>query len=485
MKKISILLLITKILFVPHLLAQNGSGNRPNIVFFMTDDQAYDALDGRGRFPYFRMPHVERIAAQGISFRNGFCTTSLCSPSRATCLTGMYSHKTGVPNNDPEVDPHSNLVFISEMLQQAGYDTAFIGKWHQAHTNAPRRGFHHWASFTGQGTYQDPVFNVNGEEIVHKKYNTDVITDYAVEWIASRPSNKPFAIFVWHKAPHEPQISAPRHISYYLDIPVPEPHNYRSSFVGKPEWLRRGQLHGLFPTGWNASANLTIPPLLSVTKVYNDKDILPFFTEYFRTLEAVNESTGSILDILEQKQYRDNSLIIYTSDNGYNMVAHRSDIDKRTMWEESIRIPFIIQFPGSPSAGTGSDDMVINADFAPTILQAAGIPIPTYFDGRALQPLTASVPPDSWRKSFLYVYKAEPSAPGIVTHVGVRNDRYKYTIFPEETEGLSELYDIKSDPAEVVNLIKNPAYTEVLSHMQSELRRLAADVSYTLPNTLR
>jgi len=455
---------------------------RPNIVFIMTDDQAFDAVTGGERFPSFQMPNLDRLARDGVRFRNAFVTTSLCSPSRATCLTGLYSHKTGVPSNDPGMDPAESMPLISEMLQEAGYTTAFIGKWHMAPTDKPRRGFDYWLSFEGQGVYDDPVLNLNGERFQAKGYITDILTDYAVKWIETRPADKPLALFLWHKAPHEVVKSAERHRSLYRDFDLTEPPSYRDSYLGKPEWLRRGLLFGLHAKEWNEARERPVPPGIGILTSF--EKLKHFAPEYLRALTAVDESTGHILNVLDRTGRRDNSLILYTSDNGMNFFAHQSQIDKRTMWEESIRIPLVIQFPNLLGAGTAVDAMVINVDFAPTILKAAGISVPASMDGRPLQPLVSGRIPADWRKSFLYIYRKESYAPGIATMVGVRTDRFKLICYPEEKEGLGELFDLKADPHEMRNVINDPAYADVRTQMQQEMRRQAAEVDYKLPKDI-
>lgn len=459
----------------------SAPSRRPDIVFIMTDDQAFDAVSNGTRFPFFKMPNLDRLARSGVTFSNAFATTSLCGPSRATCMTGLYSHKTGVPSNDPPVDPAENVPLISELLQKAGYETAFIGKWHMAPGDQPRRGFDYWLSFKGQGVYFDPVLNLNGKEFQAKGYITDILTDYAVDWMEKRPKDKPFALFLWHKAPHEKVESAARHLGLFQGMELAEPPNYRDTYRGKPEWERRGVLYGLHKKAWQEAQGKPVPPEIGVVKPFEKLGLGKLFENYLRALVAVDESTGRVLDTLGKAGRRENSLIIYTSDNGFNIAAHQSPIDKRTMWEESIRIPLVIQFPAEPGAGTKQEAMVLNVDYAPTILDAAGIPIPAYMDGKPLQPLASGQAPGNWRKSFLYVYQRENYAPGIATMAGVRTGRYKYIRYPEEKEGLDELFDLKTDPYELRNAVNDPEYREVLSQMQKELVRLSDETGYKLP----
>ena len=450
---------------------------RPDIVFIMTDDQAVDAVTAGQRFPFFEMPNLDRLAKEGVTFRNAFVTTSICSPSRATCLTGLYSHKTGVPTNDPPRDPADSVKLISERFQEAGYETAFIGKWHMAATDMPRRGFDYWLSFEGQGVYENPILNLNGQPFQTKGYTTDILTDYAVKWIADQPKEKPFALFLWHKAPHSEFVSAARHKERFEGAVLAEPPNFRDSYRDKPEWQRRGLLHGLHREAWDASEGKSIPPEIPILHPWEQLWKKYRYLEYLRTLVAVDESTGRVLDALETAGRRDNALVLYTSDNGFNVFAHQSLIDKRNMWEESIRIPLVIDFPGTEDAGKICEAMVLNVDFAPTLLEAAGLPIPGNMDGYPLQPLIEGRPV-GWRNHFFYLYQQEEYAPGIATMLGVRSDRFKYIHYPETKEGLDELFDLHADPHEMRNVVNDPAYSAVLREMQAQLHRAAQDVDY-------
>lgn len=456
------------------------AARRPDIVFIMTDDQAVDAVTGGARFPFFETPNLDRLAASGVVFRNAFVTTSLCSPSRATCLTGLYSHKTGVPANDPPHDPDESVTLVSERLQAAGYDTAFIGKWHMAATDKPRRGFDHWVSFEGQGVYENPLLNINGTHVQENGYTTDLLTDYAGKWIQSRSPGRPFALFLWHKAPHAKFVAASRHAELYVGEVLPEPPNFRDSYSGKPEWYRRGLLYGLHNAVWNASVEKPVPPEIGLMHSWDELWRGQNYLEYLRTIKAVDESTGRVLDTLEASGRRDNTLILYTSDNGFNVFAHQSLIDKRNMWEESIRIPLFIDFPGSEDTGRVIEEMVLNVDFTPTLLAAAGIPVPDDLDGRPLQPLLKGMPTD-WRDHFFYLYQQEDYAPGIVTMTGVRTERYKYIHYPEPPEQMDELFDLTADPYEMKNVFNDPAYTDVQMQMKNKLRRAAQDVGYETP----
>jgi arylsulfatase A-like enzyme len=345
--------------------------------------------------------------------------------------------------------------------------------------NHPRRGFDHWVSFDGQGVYVDPVLNVNGEEIRESGYTTDLLTDYALEWLRGIPVEQPVALFLWHKAPHAVFVPAPRHEARFEGEEFPEPPNYRDSYRLKPEWYRRGMLYGLHEEEWNASLDEPVPDAVPVLREFGGAVQSESFRDYLRTLLAVDESTGRLLDELDASGRRENALILYTSDNGFNLSAHQSPIDKRNMWEESIRIPLWIDFPGDKLAGRTESAMVLNVDFVPTFLAAAGVELPGELDGRPLQALQEGSPED-WRDSFYYRYEREDFAPGIVTMHGVRTDRYKFILYPETEGGAGELFDLRADPWEMRNVLDDPAYEDVRVRMEAELDRKMREVDARL-----
>jgi len=441
--------------------------SRPNFVFILTDDQAHDAIGLSKRYPFLKTPNMDKLAQEGAWFENAFVTTSLCSPSRACFMTGCYAHRNKVIINAQD-DPEPSVPLVSEVLRANGYQTAFIGKWHMEKHAQPRRGFDYWLSFKGQGEYTDPQLNENGRSFTEKGYITDILTDYACRWL-SRPRSKPFCLFVWHKAVHSPFTPAPRHSLLYPDLQLEEPPNFKDDYKGKPRWLRRGLLYGLRKKEWQQSGDKAIPQTVPPGK-WNPKNAR--FIDYFRDLSAVDESIGTITNTLKTVKQLDNTAVIFAGDNGFMMRAHQSRIDKRVMWEESIRIPLIIRYPKLVKAGSRIREMVLNIDVAPTMLDLAGVDIAGTMQGVSFAPLLAGrqVP---WRDCFLYEYFQEKDfAPGIVTMHGVRTQRYKYIHYPELKDDIDELYDLANDPLEMKNLFSQDDHKKLLKEMQQRLKKL-------------
>ncbi len=422
-----------------------------NILFVMTDDQRWDSLGCMGH-PFLKTPHIDRLAREGALCENMFVTTSLCSPSRATVLSGQYAHRHGVLDNGTLLPPDTPI--WPELLRKAGYETAYIGKWHMGGiTDEPRPGFDHWVSFKGQGPYFNPTFNVNGVREKTEGYTTDLITDRAVAWIEGRGA-KPWAMVVGHKATHSDFRPAPRHAAIFSDVKIPDPMadddaNYRNV----PHWVRaqRKTWHG-------------------VDGMYDGKMTWEdFYRNYHRCLVAVDESMGRLLEALEKKGVLDTTLILFTSDNGFLHGEHGL-IDKRCMYEESIRIPMLARCPEIITAGRRVAPMILNIDDAPTLLDAAGIPAPPTMQGRSFLPLLRGeeIP---WRSSFLYEYFFERDFAETPTVLGVRTQTHKLMTF-HGIRDVDELYDLSQDPRERRNLIADPAAKEVKDSLKAELLRL-------------
>ncbi len=407
---------------------------RPNIIFILIDDQRFDMLSCLGH-PFLQTPNIDALLKKGLLFENMFVTTSLCSPSRASILTGQYAHKHGVLDNATPLPPR--VPIFPEELRKAGYETAFIGKWHMGgDSDQPRPGFDHWISFRGQGVYLNPTLNVNGERVEKKGYVTDLLTDEAMNFL-DRPHDKPFFLYLSHKAVHADFVPAERHKGSYAREQYPHPDSMadtEDNYRGKPDWVRaqRRSWHGVDG--------------MYDKKIKFDK----FARDYAETLRAVDDGVGRIVESLRRKNLLDSTLIIYTSDNGFQMGEHGL-IDKRTMYEASIRVPLIVHWPKFVKPGTRRSEMILNLDFAPTILEAAGAKIPETMQGRSFLPLLKgeSVP---WRKDFLYEYFWERAFPQTPTVLGVRADRYKLMKFHGVWDRY-ELYDLQADPSEMNNLL--------------------------------
>lgn len=455
---------------------QTAPVRQPNFVFVMTDDQSAKALGFLQHYPFLRTPNMDRLAREGAYFANAFVTTSLCSPSRASIMTGCHAHKHGVVDNSETRDPDSGLPLFPQLLQKNGYKTAFVGKWHMKGTDEPRAGFDYWLSFRGQGTYRDPNLNENGKSFQAQGYMTDILTDYAVNYL-QREHEQPYCLFLWHKAVHAPFKPAPRHVDDYAGATFDEPGNFRDDFSGKPAWLRRGYTYGVHAGRWQQSEGKPVPDRIELEQ-WDRPGRMDQYREYFRTLNAVDDSLGKILETLDETGQADNTVVIFCSDNGFFMGEHRFG-DKRLMWEESIRIPLLVRYPKIIDPGSRPGQMVLNLDLAPTILDWAQIDVPKHMDGRSMRPLFARKQPD-WRDAFLYEYFQESYAPGFVTAVGVRTDHAKYIHYPCVENDIDELYDLRQDPGEMENLFTEPGSENLLKRMKQHLMRLQKETDWHL-----
>jgi N-acetylglucosamine-6-sulfatase len=445
-----------------------------NVVLIVTDDHRYDAIGFIGH-PFLKTPHLDALAKGGAHLRNAFVTTSLCSPSRASILTGLYAHRHRVIDNNNPVPP--GLTFFPQYLQAAGYETAFIGKWHMgSDSDAPQPGYHHWVSFKGQGTYwpNPNGLNVNGKHREQRGYLTDELTDYAVDWLNARSADKPFFLHLAHKAVHTDVlpdeqsrarlllpgtqgqfgfIPTPRHAGRYADEPFIEPTSMAftpRNFADKPMWVqnRRNSRHGVDVPFGNKVAMATI------------------YRQYMETLLAVDDSVGRVIDALRRKGVLDSTLVIYMGDNGYAWGEHGM-VDKRSAYEESMRVPMVVHCPGIVKAGTTVEKMAANIDIAPTVLEAAGLMPPDSIDGQSFLPLLRGESPP-WRDKLLYEYYWEWNFPMTPTIHALRTDRYKF-IRPYGLWDIEELYDLEADPHEIVNLIRSEQHQQIVKDLKQQM----------------
>jgi len=446
-------------------------GERPNILVVLVDDLAAGVVGQGSRFPFLETPHLDQLEREGASFPESFVPTSVCSPSRASLLTGTYPHTHGVLINDVKdlgLEPPN----FPSLLKRAGYETGFVGKWHMDNARSdPRLDFDTWLSFKGQGVYENPVLNENGREYHASGYVTDLLSDYAARWL-QRPREQPFCLNVSHKAVHVPFEAAARHRFAFAGAHLPEPANFGETFADKPAWQRRYKLCGLSPDAWDACDPADIPAALP-PEPWNpqDHDLLT----YLRTLLAVDEGMGLLLEALKSVGQLENTLVVFTSDNGFLLGAHRL-FDKRVMYEESLRVPLLMRLPGRITAGSKPVGMVSSLDLAPTILELAGVDVPKTVQGCSLWPLLEDEQ-TPWRESLLYEYFQE-YGPGVPTILGVRTERWKYVTYPDLPEDISELYDLRADPGELHNLIGVPQYAKVVEMMQGRLEGQLAQTGY-------
>ncbi|MCA9134531.1 MAG: sulfatase, partial [Planctomycetales bacterium] len=446
------------------LAAGGGAAERPNIVFILSDDHRYDFMSCVDSCPSFlQTPNLDRMAAGGAHFTNAFVSTSLCSPSRATILTGQYMHRHRVVDNQRPVP--AGTTFFPQRLQASGYETAFVGKWHMGHDDdEPRPGFDHWVSFRGQGEYFDPTLNINGQREPFSGYTTDLLTDQALDWLGSRQGDsQPFLLYLSYKAVHYPFQPAPRHQGRYHGQPIDYPEtmaNTEGNYLTQPRWVldRRYSIHGIDHMETGAF----------------DKDPVPDFDDlyanYCEVVHGLDENVGRVLDYLEQAELSDNTIVLYMGDNGFHLGEH-GFYDKRDAFETSIRVPLLAYAPGRIPPGRKVEQLVQNIDIAPTILELCQAdPGAMQIDGQSLQPLwqDASGKSPPWRDHILYEYHWEWNFPATPTTLAIRNERYKF-VYYHGTWDRDSFFDLHSDPHERQNLITVPAYESQIAAMREQL----------------
>lgn len=431
-------------------------GAKPrNVVFILSDDHRYDAMSFLGH-QFARTPVMDSLAAHGAYVKNALVTTSLCSPSRASILTGLYTFRHRVIDNNRPIPP--GTVYFPQYLQKAGYATGFIGKWHMGgESDEPQPGWDHWVSFRGQGNYYPPnpnyTLNVDGKRVKQKGYITTELTDYAVDWLKQqKPSEKPFFLYLSHKAVHANFSPEPKYDGKLKDLKFTRPASEASTASNRlqPRWLRdqRDSWHGVdFP-------------------YHSELDIEGYYKRYCETLASVDDSVGRVLQQLKDMGIYEDTLVIYMGDNGF-MFGEHGLIDKRVAYEASMRVPMLVQCPALIKGGTVLNQMIGNIDVAPTVMEAMGLKKPAHMDGESFLPLaTGNTTP--WRDDFLYVYYWEKNYPQTPTTFALRTDRYKYITYYGLWDA-DELYDIEADPDEVHNLLYDPSFAKLAKKMENKL----------------
>jgi arylsulfatase A-like enzyme len=459
----------TAVLFLVALLAVgcaapapvHGPARRPNILLIVADDHAFHALSCYGS-QVNRTPHLDRIAAQGMRFDRAFVTDSLCGPSRACILTGKYGNRNGYRGNAGEFD--GSQWTMPKALQQAGYATAAIGKWHLGSTPT---GFDHHDVLPDQGVYVDPAFLTMGQATRTKGYVTDIVTDKAIAWLDQRPKDKPFFLFLGHKAPHRPWVPDAAHAAQFKDRVIPEPATLFDDYSSRSDAAREATMRvsrDLTKTDVKAE-----PPAElrgdALTRWYYQR----YQQDYLACVQSLDDNVGRLLDWLDQHGLADDTMVVYTSDNGFFLGDH-GYYDKRFMYEESLRVPLLVRWPHTVPAGSSCAQMVANVDFAPTFLAAAGVPIPADVQGDDMGPLLAGQSAPTWRQSFYYHYHEYPADHRVHPHVGVRTATHKLIWFTDLQQG--ELYDLTQDPHEMHNRWDDPVCAPLRAQLQAELQRL-------------
>lgn len=483
--------------------------DRPNIVFVFSDDHAPHAIGAyEGMYKQLNpTPNIDKLARQGMLFQNSFCTNSICGPSRAVIQTGKHSHKNGFMNNGNRFNPNQQT--FPKLLQKAGYQTAMFGKWH---LGSDPQGFDAWEVLPGQGEYYNPRMKTPSGIKNYEGYCTDIVTDLALDWLKEgRDQDKPFMLMCQHKAPHRCWMPPLRYLNLYDDVEIPEPatlfdsyedntfaarnqemeidrhmHIVFDLFMDPPEGFDPDKEVGTDKSAFRNMQKMTPEQLEKWNAAYGPKnealrkanltgeDLVRwkyqrYMKNYLRCVKTVDDSVGQLMTYLDEAGLADNTVVIYSSDQGFYLGDH-GWYDKRWMYEESLMMPFICKWPGVAKAGSTNDDMIQNLDYAETFLEMAGTPIPSDMQGKSLVPLLKGETPSDWRKTLYYHYYEYPSVHMVPRHNGVRGERYKLMHFYQFDEW--EFYDLETDPDELTNQFNNPEYADEVAKMKTELERL-------------
>ncbi|HET7324668.1 MAG TPA: sulfatase [Halococcus sp.] len=432
----------------------DSENERRNVVFVLSDDHRYDFMsfmDEPGTPDFLETPNMDRMARQGAHLPNASVSTPLCAPSRASILTGQYAHQHGVIDNQHPKTDHAP--FFPEHLQEAGYETAFIGKWDTFEIDSahPRAGFDHWVSFERQGTYFNPRLNVDGEWVKRTGYITDLLTEYARDWLENRDSDKPFFLYLSHKAPHAWFRPAPRHRNKYANAPIEYPKTMadtEKNYTGKPHWVK-DQREGIRGVDYIFSGRFTFDEL---------------YRRYCETLLGLDESIGTVMDQLHESGLADSTLFLYMGDNGFSLGEHGL-IGKQTAYETSIRVPLLAYAPGLVEPGTVVNERVSNVDIAPTILNEAGRAAPNYMSGKSF--LAALSGEDTPRRKEPFYESFWGGTPKHPTMFSTRHGRYKYIWYYGPAK--DELYDMQADPLEQHNLLGDEKHEQRVKTIHDRL----------------
>ncbi len=455
---------------------------QPNILYIMADDHAAHAISAYGS-RINQTPQIDRIAKEGVRLTNCFCTNSICTPSRAAILTGQYSHKNGVYTLNDKLDPNRN--HVGKELQKAGYQTAMIGKWH---LETEPTGFDYWNILPGQGVYYDPTFIEASGRKKYSGYCTDLIGDFSLDWLKQRDQKKPFFLMCHHKAPHRPWQPDPKYKDLYANETIPEPGNLFDHYEGRA----RSVAAVTMKVGEDMNAADVKQPLPK--DLHGDAlrkwAYQIFIKDYLRCIRSVDDNVGRLLNYLEAEKLAQNTIVIYTSDQGFFLGDH-GWFDKRLMYEESLRMPFVMRYPGVIRPGSVNRDMVLNIDFAPMFLDFAGQRAPSEMQGRSFRANVEGHTPKDWRKSMYYRYwMHNTSDHHVPAHYGLRTDRWKLIYYygkplgmtganPPDTTPDWELFDVQNDPHEMHNLYHDAKYAGLVKQLTAELYQRQKEVGDT------
>jgi arylsulfatase A-like enzyme len=464
------------------------AAERPNIIYIMADDHAAHAISAYGS-RVNTTPNIDRLAREGIRLDNVFATNAICTPSRACVLTGQYSHLNGVPVFN-RFD--STKLSVASLLQAGGYYTGMIGKWH---LGSDPVGFDRWEILPGQGAYADPVmYTATSERTYSGQYVTDVVTDRAIDFLSTRPAGKPFFLMLHHKAPHRPWVPDEAHRKLFENRVIPEPATLRDDYASRADAIHENQqrvfadltrrdlkltppaeLTGAARDTWLSTKPTEVTTMVGGKQVTLTGDALDrwkyqrYLQDYLATIQSIDDNVGRLLDYLDSSQLARNTIVIYTSDQGFFLGDHGM-YDKRFMYEESLRMPFLVRWPAAIKAGTTSQAMGLNVDFAETFLEAAGLSIPQTMQGRSLLPVLKGTTPGDWRTSMYYRYYHDPGDHNTRAHYGVRTMTHKLIYYWKKDQW--ELFDLRSDPLELHNIYGLPGQEPVTAALKTELTRL-------------
>lgn len=505
------LAVVTLLIFVSCEKSQQQDQDRPNIIFIMSDDHASKAISAYDS-TLIQTPNIDRLAQEGIRFTNANVTNSLCAPSRAVMLTGKFSHLNGLRDNRDTFN--GDQMNWLKLLQEEGYDTSIFGKWHLK--TAPQ-GFDYWDILVGQGPYYNPQFVQNGDTTQVEGYTTDIIMDKALQQLKTKDESEPFAMLIHNKAPHRNWMPDSSHMDMFSDREIPMPETFydeyssrsaaakeqdmeiRDMFLSndlklRPQYYEEETGTGGAPDGfsmeqlWIESLNSLTPQQRkiwdahydSVGQSFQERNLegkalanwkyQRYMKDYLRTIASIDDNIGRLLDYLDEAGLSENTIVVYTSDQGFFLGEH-GWYDKRFMYEPSLKTPLIVRYPKEIKAGTTSDELVMNLDFAPTFVDEAGLPVPDEMQGRSLSPIFNGTAED-WRESVYYHYYEYPHGwHSVKKHYGIKTDRYKLIHFYDDIDAW-ELYDLKNDPMELNNLYNQPEYSSLADSLKNELRQL-------------
>jgi arylsulfatase A-like enzyme len=464
------------------------TADRPNILYIMSDDHAAHAIGAYGS-RVNQTPNIDRLAREGALLERVMATNSICTPSRASILTGQYSHLNGVPVFN-RFD--SSRTTVARLLQQSGYHTGMIGKWH---LGSDPVGFDRWEILPGQGAYRDPIlYTATGEKTYTGRYATDVITDLSIDFLRTRPKNKPFFLMSHHKAPHRPWEPDAAHAAQFANRWIPEPDTFWDGYETRTDALHENQqrvaadlnnrdlkltpppdLAGAALTAWLATKPSTVTVTRDGKSVTLTGEALArwkyqrYMQDYLATIQSLDDNIGRLLAYLDESGLAKNTIVIYTSDQGFFLGDHGL-FDKRFMYEEALRMPFLVRWPAAVRPGTRSGALALNVDFAPTFLDAAGVAVPADMQGRSLLPVLRGRAPADWRTSMYYRYYHDPGDHNTRAHYGVRTRTHKLIYFWKKDQW--ELYDLANDPHELQNLYGLPGHEQITATLKQELLRL-------------